>query len=429
MYTLRQGDKGSVVAAMQLALKRASYYSGMLDGIFGKQTKEAVMRYQQINRLMVDGIIGTMTRTSLEKYLKGYFKYTLRRGDTYWMLANKYGTSAKAIMTANPNINQNFLRIGQVINIPYGFNVVPTVIPFSYYLLQLVAEGLKTRYPFLEMINAGKSEGDKNIYCMKIGRGEKELFVNASHHANEWITTSVVLKFTEEYAKSVSRSEAIDVYSAEELFRKTSLYVMPMVNPDGVDLVTGALKNVTEYENAVKISKNYPDIPFPSGWKANISGTDLNLNYPAEWEMAKEIKFNQGFTTPAPRDYVGAAPLSAKESRCVYDFTLQNNFKMILAYHTQGEIIFWKYLDYEPQGSLEIAKSLSSVSTYSLEITPESASYAGYKDWFIATFNKPGYTIECGRGVNPLPINQFDKIYRDNEPLLACALYETAELQ
>ena len=52
---------------------------------------------------------------------------------------------------------------------------------------------------------------------------------------------------------------------------------------------------------------------------------------------------------------------------------------------------------------------------------PYESSFAGYKDWFIQTFNRPGYTIEAGLGVNPLPISDFNQIYRDNERLLVLA--------
>lgn len=53
-----------------------------------------------------------------------------------------------------------------------------------------------------------------------------------------------------------------------------------------------------------------------------------------------------------------------------------------------------------------------------MEITPPESASAGYKDWFIKQYNRPGYTIEAGLGVNPLPLSQFDKIYRDNIGIL-----------
>ena len=148
------------------------------------------------------------------------------------------------------------------------------------------------------------------------------------------------------------------------------------------------------------------------------TGVDLNLQFPAGWENSRNIKYSQGYTSPAPRDFVGFSPLTEPESIAIYNFTLTHNFNLILAYHSQGEVIYWQFQDYNPPRSFEIGLRFSKVSGYSLENTPFNSSFAGYKDWFIQNYNKPGYTIEVGSGTNPLPISQFDTIYADNLGIL-----------
>ncbi len=154
-------------------------------------------------------------------------------------------------------------------------------------------------------------------------------------------------------------------------------------------------------------------------WKLiNLTGIDLNLQFPAEWETAKKNKFAQGYTKPGPRDYVGTVPLVAQEALALYNFSLRKNFSLILAYHTQGETIYWKFLNYLPPNSYEIGRHFNQVSGYLLESTPYASGFAGYKDWFIQNYNLPGYTIESGLGENPLPISQFQDIYNKNIGIL-----------
>ena len=278
---------------------------------------------------------------------------------------------------------------------------------------------LKSMYPFLITGSAGKSVLGKNIPYVRIGRGQKEVFYSASIHANEWITSIVLLEFLYEYCAAFQNNSTIWGFSARRLFETVSIYIMPMVNPDGVDLVTGAIRpNSAEYKQAQKIASNFPDIPFVDGWKANIRGIDLNLQFPAGWQNAREIKYAQGFTQPAPRDFVGYGPLTEPEALAIYNFTLRHNFRLILSYHSQGEVIYWQFQNYNPPGAFFIGSQFANVSGYSLESTPYNSSFAGYKDWFIQNYNRPGYTIEVGLGTNPIPITQFDKIYTDNLGIL-----------
>ena len=70
----------------------------------------------------------------------------------------------------------------------------------------------------------------------------------------------------------------------------------------------------------------------------------------------------------------------------------------------------------------EIARAFSAVSSYAVETTPYASGFAGYKDWFIQNYNRPGYTIEAGLGDNPLPISEFDRIYGENLGILTLGL-------
>jgi g-D-glutamyl-meso-diaminopimelate peptidase len=189
-----------------------------------------------------------------------------------------------------------------------------------------------------------------------------------------------------------------------------------------VDLVVGAIEEGTPPWQAAKaLADNYPNIPFPEGWKANLKGVDLNLQYPAGWLQAREIKFSQGFTRPGPRDYVGRAPLTQPESRAMAEYTARFDPALVLAYHSQGREIYWKFRDYEIPGARELGEAFARVSGYTLADPAEESSYAGYKDWFIQEFRRPGYTIEVGQGVNPLPLSQFAEIYADNLGILVLA--------
>ena len=155
-------------------------------------------------------------------------------------------------------------------------SIVPTNVNYTYNLLRKNLIELNSKYPFLNIQIVGNSVMGKNIYVVKLGKGSNKVFYSASFHANEWITSVILMKFIEDYSYAYVNNTSIYGYNIRNLFNNFSIYIMPTVNPDGVDLVTGSLSTISySYENVLNISKNFPNIPFPSGWKANINGVDF----------------------------------------------------------------------------------------------------------------------------------------------------------
>ena len=300
--------------------------------------------------------------------------------------------------------------------------IVKTDIPMTWALCRETIEKLVQRYPSCRSEVLTTTAYGRELQTLVIGRGARRVLFTAAHHANEWITTPVILRFAEELAQAGEDGGRIFGVPARTILDLVTIHTVPMVDPDGVDLVTGAIAPGSQsYEAATGLAAYYPAISFPDGWKADLLGVDLNLQYPAGWLQAREIKFSQGFTRPGPRDYVGRSPLSQREAIALASYTEEVDPAVVLAYHTQGEVIYWQFRDYVIPGARELGEEFARLSGYLLADTPYESSFAGYKDWFIQYFGRPGYTIEAGLGENPLPLSQFDEIYRKNLGILVTA--------
>lgn len=225
METLKLGSTGTLVEYLQSILKTLGFYKGKIDGIFGSQTKSAVIIFQREFGITQDGIVGPNTWNKLSSF----------------------------------------------------FYIVPTDISYGYNILSINLEGFTRKFPFLEQTNIGYSSLGKPLKALRFGRGTKQVFYSSSIHANEWITSVLLMKFLENLSTAYLNQSEIWGYPAVELFNKISLYIVPMVNPDGVDLVVGNTEKYQPdiYNYAKNLSNNYPSIPFPSGWKANINGIDF----------------------------------------------------------------------------------------------------------------------------------------------------------
>lgn len=418
--TVAIGSIGSDVKLVQSVLKRIGYNPGSVDGVFGAQTQRAVIEFQRANGLVPDGIVGPATFAALEKFLLGYFKYAIRPGDTLYRIAKRYNSTVNSILTANPGVDPRSLRVAQIITIPYNMDVVFTDVDYTYEIMERDIMGLKARYPFITTGIAGNSVLGRNLYSIQLGNGPAQVHYNGAHHGLEWITAPLLMKFIENFCKAYTSNSRIRGYDIRNIWEGSSIYIVPMVNPDGVSVVLEGIDPSNPYYDRI-MQWNNTGRPLSEVWQANIRGVDLNRNYPASWEEAKAQEAELGITGPGPTRYGGPSPLSEPESQAMVSFTMEHDFKIVIAYHTQGKVIYWRYKDITPEIAGTYAEIFARVSGYEVAETPYEAAYAGYKDWFIEEYRRPGYTIEAGIGINPLPISQFNTIYNDNEEIMLLA--------
>jgi g-D-glutamyl-meso-diaminopimelate peptidase len=343
--------------------------------------------------------------------------YRIRAGDTLWKIAQSRNLQVDALLLANRNINPNGLYIGQMVKVPLRitWRIVQGKKNYDYASLMSDLRRLENVYPFMRVPSIGNSVLGKSIPETLIGNGNKRVHYNGSFHANEWITTPIIMTFLNDYLLALTNKSSIRGLSMQSFYGQTTLSVVPMVNPDGVNLVLNGPPEAEPWnERVVELNRGSQDF---SGWKANIRGVDLNDQFPAKWELEKERNPSQ----PGPRDYVGPNPLSEPEAIAMAEMTRRRDFARVLAFHTQGEVIYWGFENLEPPESEAMVNEFARVSGYQPVKTIES--YAGYKDWFIQDWRRPGFTVELGFGINPLPLSQFDEIYEEALGIFLAGLY------
>ncbi|WP_087971480.1 M14 family metallopeptidase [Oceanobacillus rekensis] len=351
--------------------------------------------------------------------IPGYVKenYLIEATDSFWTIARENNIPLDILELTNQGIDPSQLQIGQAIVLPRRVTemIVDDVANYTHEKMTADINKLQLIYPFIMTQTTGNSVMGKDITELQIGIGPKQVHLNGSFHANEWITTPVIMRFINQYVLSATNGLPIRDLPALPLYNTAKLSVVPMVNPDGVNLVIEGLSAAGGFQESVlAINQGSEDF---SGWKANINGVDLNNQYPALWEVEAARKP----TTPQPRDFPGIAPLTEPEALAMAALAYERNFLRMNAFHTQGEVIYWGFEGQEPPESVDIVNEYERVSGYNPIQYVDS--YAGYKDWFIQEFRQPGFTVELGLGINPLPIGQFNEIYEESLGIMLANLY------
>ena len=269
---------------------------------------------------------------------------------------------------------------------------------------------------FLERLGAeatvstiGRSLLGREIPLISIGRGRRRCVFVGALHAMEWHTALILLRFAEELADWQRRDQFRYGLDPRFVLSGRQICIIPMLNPDGVELLHGGLAECGVM--AERLERMHPSGDF-SHWQANARGVDLNHNYNAGFDDYRRLADGLGYGEPGPTRYPGEYPESEPETQAICGFLRSvGGARLLLALHTQGEEIYWDYNGYAPGAQLRTARVLARYCGYSVARPDGAASYSGLKDWALLEFGPLAFTVECGRGQNPLPAADTPGIY------------------
>lgn len=292
-------------------------------------------------------------------------------------------------------------------------------VPLDYAGLLAAVKRMKAKYGFLQSFSIGKSVMQRSLPVLILGTGRPETLYVGGFHALEYITSMLLLKFAVQLCEVYRDHGIVNGFDICEMLRSRSVYIVPMLNPDGVEIHLHGQKAVAALHTTSRLVAGAG----PAVWQANAHGVDLNHNFNAGFEELRRQEIEAGITGPAPTRYGGLRPESEPETRALCNLCRRMLFGKAFAFHSQGEEIYWRYGPRTPRNSEEMAKMLAVTSGYRLADPEGLAANGGFKDWFIDVFGRPGFTIEIGKGKNPLPASDLPAIYSGVFNMLLLGLF------
>ncbi|MBQ8433080.1 MAG: hypothetical protein IJX28_09380 [Clostridia bacterium] len=280
--------------------------------------------------------------------------------------------------------------------------------PMDHAALLCDLEALCAKFPGLEFDYLGESILGRPIPRIRLGHGPKMFFYIGAHHGMEWITASLLQHFLRDFLEIDNHRGRIFGQDLALWKQRNTLFLIPMLNPDGVEYqIHGIHGENPLYERLMEMNRQSNDF---STWQSNARGVDLNHNYDADfWEYKKqeaELGIQNG-----PTRFSGEHPESEPEVHALCNCIRYHSPTAILTLHTQGEEIFFKSGHRTLPGTTSVARALSRLTGYRLSVAEGLASYGGLTDWCVQKEICPSFTMECGKGTNPLPAAMEFPIY------------------
>ena len=292
------------------------------------------------------------------------------------------------------------------------YTVKPVLFDYSTNLK--IFEELTAEFSFLKPSVIGRTALGRGIFALSLGNEKNSVILAGGFHGSEWLTCLALYLFAQRLSESISKKTLMCGVDLERAFSQLGVTIIPCVNPDGTEIavhgISGA-RGLKEFVSSIGC-EDYRK------WNANALGVDINHNFNAGWEKLREMEREAGIDGPSPTRYAGAYAESEAETKALTRLCRLKKFRSCMALHSQGEEIFWQYGENTPKSSEMMAKILADSCGYKLVNNAGLYSHGGFKDWFIEEFASPGFTMEIGKGENPLPKEELYEIYADIEEAL-----------
>lgn len=278
----------------------------------------------------------------------------------------------------------------------------------------------------------GTTQDNREIWLFRIGSADasNKILIHGGIHGREYITCQLVMKQMVRFLELYRNNDTYKGYTYDELMDDTAIYVIPMVNPDGMSISQLGIEGIqtdSVYLNLGEIAamdgRNLTDSSYLASWKANARGVDLNRNFDALWEEY------EGVGQASSDHYKGTCIGSEVESRILIKLTVQEMFSRTISYHSQGSVVYWYFKQDEPlySATYSFARRIGEITGYTLDNDYQNLDPAGFKDWCICKMDIPSLTIEVGTGASPVPVSQFDDIWVRNQYVFQETLLDLRE--
>jgi g-D-glutamyl-meso-diaminopimelate peptidase len=263
-------------------------------------------------------------------------------------------------------------------------SVIDTKAPDDYFMLLGNISRLRSEYSdLIRVYTLGNTATGKAIPMLTVGNGEKKALVTGAIHAREHLTTKYLLCCIDEFCYTVEKgSGRIGDFDVKKLFDEYTLYVVPCINPDGLQIVLSQ----QSIKKGVSVDKL-------TDYKANYNGVDLNRNFPVAWNA-----IDNGVTKPSGYFFKGYKSASEKETQYLMNLCEANAFEFLLSVHVKGNCIFWgdtyntKLNSVYKAFATDISKA---TDLFVSEPTKKASSYGGgFENWFRHKYSRPGLCIE-----------------------------------